>query len=409
MVVVPAGLSESANSDHVEVKITRIATFDGTEITPPASGVTVVVGANNSGKSTLLREINQLLTAGPQTGPARRLVRNVTTGMSGSTDDLLAWLTQRGTYTERGNVRGFASPGAGVVPLDLVQALWERSSQPGVAPSLGQVAAFFLHYVMATNRVNGIAPQGRRSDFAQPAENPMHTLEDNPATLAQVRAYSERIFRQTLTLDPLSGNVQLRVGKPSVDAPPVDAVTPEYRAAVVALEPLQEQGDGMTAVLGLLVPILCGSYRMILIDEPEAFLHPPQARILGQVLGELSQEYSLQIIVATHDRNILVGLLQASAPVTVIRLERNSQPTRVHELDYGQVQELWSNPVLRYSNVLDGIFHRAVVLCEAERDCTFYAASLDGASEMTGLSFPPGDVLFVPTEERTASPEWSEH
>jgi ABC-type transporter Mla maintaining outer membrane lipid asymmetry ATPase subunit MlaF len=404
--IIPPDLDEGGDSGQVDVKIASIETFDGSKISPPIAGVTAIVGANNSGKSTFLREINQLLTVNQRSQlPTMRLIKEMAIDKHGSYEDLVAWLLEHSTYTQRGNQKGFASPAGGtVVPTDHVRVGWLRSNQVDVTPSLSMVAPFFLHYVTATNRASGIAPYQRRGDIAQHAENPMHILEDDPDMMARVRGLSERIFRQTLTLDPLSGNVQLRVGNPSVTAPRVDAITPEYRAAMVDLAPLQEQGDGMTGVLGLLVPIVCGAFRVVLIDEPEAFLHPPQARIVGQVLGELSREHGLQIIIATHDRNILVGLLQSAAPVTVIRLDRNTSITRVHELDHERVRELWNNPVLRYSNVLDGIFHRAVVLCEAEQDCTFYSASLEGAGEMGRLSFPPGDVLFVPTGGKDGIP-----
>ncbi|MEV0989569.1 hypothetical protein [Streptomyces sp. NPDC049949] len=34
-------------------------------------------------------------------------------------------------------------------------------------------------------------------------------------------------------------------------------------------------------------------------------------------------------------------------------------------------------PSLRYSNIISGLFHDGVVLCESEGDCQFYAASFD--------------------------------
>ena len=225
----------------------------------------------------------------------------------------------------------------------------------------------------------------------------MHVLEDNEDLLEKVQGISRKIFRETLTLDRISNNTQLRVGEPSIPAPPIDKVTKEYRAALIALDRLQDQGDGMTAVLGLLVPVICSRQNIALIDQPEAFLHPPQARVVGELLGQLSVEREMQILLATHDRNVLIGLLQSKVPVTVVRLDRGTSPTSVHILDYEQVRNLWDDPVLRYSNLLDGLFHHAVVLCEAERDCTFYSASLDAASEHSELSFSPGDILFVPS------------
>jgi len=40
----------------------------------------------------------------------------------------------------------------------------------------------------------------------------------------------------------------------------------------------------------------------------------------------------------------------------VVRLTRTGDATRAAHLDAEQVAELWTDPVLRYSNVLDGLF-----------------------------------------------------
>jgi hypothetical protein len=195
--------------------------------------------------------------------------------------------------------------------------------------------------------------------------------------------------------------LQLRVGLPSVEAPKVDRITREYAKAIAELEPLENQGDGIKSLMGLLMPLVTTPSRIMLIDEPEAFLHPPQAKIVGTILGEISAERDIQLFLATHDRNLLVGLLEAEVPVTVIRLDRGAETTAVHQLNPQLVRELWDEPVLRYSNVLDGLFHRGVVLAEADGDCRFYAASLDGART---LPFAPGDIQFVPVGGKDGFP-----
>jgi hypothetical protein len=160
--------------------------------------------------------------------------------------------------------------------------------------------------------------------------------------------------------------------------------------------PLEQQGDGMKSLLGLLLPLITATYPIILVDEPEAFLHPPQAFQLGRALGQLARESRVQLVLATHDRNLLAGLLAAQAPLSVVRLTRHGDTTEAAQLPADQLAELWTDPVLRYSNVLDGLFHQLVVLGEAERDCRFYGAALDAADEATTLPIPAADVLFVP-------------
>jgi hypothetical protein len=132
--------------------------------------------------------------------------------------------------------------------------------------------------------------------------------------------------------------------------------------------------------VGLLLHILGGSQQVTLVDEPEAFLHPPQARRLGQVLAERTAD-SQQVFLATHSSDVVQGALDSRAGVTIIRITRTDGTNNASVLDSKAVQDLWSDPLLRYSNVLDGLFHDAVVLCESDSDCRFYAAVLDALFE----------------------------
>jgi hypothetical protein len=177
----------------------------------------------------------------------------------------------------------------------------------------------------------------------------------------------------------------------------LDESQAEYRESLATLRPLHDQGDGMTSFLGMLIPLVTSSRRVIVIDEPEAFLHPPQAVALGRALSNLANEKNLQIILATHDRNILTGLLDATGvPISIVRLHRVGDVTVPFQLDPVLVRELWTDPTLRYTNVLDGLFHKLAVIAEADRDCRFYEAAFDATHEVEKLPIPPSDVLFVP-------------
>jgi len=48
----------------------------------------------------------------------------------------------------------------------------------------------------------------------------------------------------------------------------------------MALPQVQEQGDDVKSFVGMLLAITATEYPLLLIDEPETFLHPPQAYLL---------------------------------------------------------------------------------------------------------------------------------
>lgn len=261
---------------------------------------------------------------------------------------------------------------------------------------LGPLASSVMFYGNAQGRFNIGGAAEMRESVVDPPTHPVHYLQDSKPLLDEVSAISRKIFGLPLTLDGLGRTLRLRVGEVGMDAPRIDDIPAEYRERMAELRPLDEQGDGMRSLMGQLLPIVTAAYKVIIIDEPEAFLHPPQAHALGAELGRLAVETGLQIIIATHDRSFLTGLLSSGVDVSVVRLTRGDGPTKASTLDSGQLKELWTDPVLKYTNVLDGLFHRLVVVAEAEGDCAYLAAAIDCADRGED-NLPRNEILFVPT------------
>ncbi len=127
----------------------------------------------------------------------------------------------------------------------------------------------------------------------------------------------------------------------------------------------------MRSFASILGRTLAESKPILLIDEPEAFLHPPQARLIADIIAAESTER--QTFIATHSREILQGLLgNHAARVSVVRLTRTASGGSAVHLPSADIAALWKDPILRFSNVLDGLFHEAVVVTEADADCRFY-------------------------------------
>jgi hypothetical protein len=101
-----------------------------------------------------------------------------------------------------------------------------------------------------------------------------------------------------------------------------------------------------------------------------------------------------QTIITTHSGDFLKGVLDAGDTKTrVLRLIRDGDLNRITELKSDEIQELWKDPLLRYSNVLDGLFHEAVILCESDSDCVLYGAVLDEICKTEPKRRP--DILFL--------------
>ena len=135
------------------------------------------------------------------------------------------------------------------------------------------------------------------------------------------------------------------------------------------------QGDGMVGFTGVLLSLLIENYSVYLIDEPESFLHPPQARILGTEIPELLD--NRQAFISTHSEHLLKGLLEAAPErIKVVRISREGNKNSFSIINTDDISKIWKDTLLRQSNVLQGLFYDAVVICESDSDCQFYSAIL---------------------------------
>ena len=156
----------------------------------------------------------------------------------------------------------------------------------------------------------------------------------------------------------------------------VSADTREARCLLESLENLNDQGDGIRSAVAILASLITTTHSLYLIDEPETFLHPPQARILGRNIVDLSQDK--QCFISTHNIDLLRGMLEKDyARIKIIKINRTDNVNEFHVLDNDSIKVVSNDKNLKYSNILNGLFYNTVVLCESESDCKFYSALLE--------------------------------
>ena len=144
-----------------------------------------------------------------------------------------------------------------------------------------------------------------------------------------------------------------------------------------------------SVILHLLAPV---TPSILLLDEPEAFLHPPQARLLGEIIAT-EKPTGAQLFVSTHSTDVLQGIMGvATEHLRVLRIRREENVNLTRELDNELVREISRDPLMKYSAVMSGLFHKRVIICEGDSDCMFYSSLLDIPTVHD--SHHP-DVLFV--------------
>jgi hypothetical protein len=357
-----------------------------------ADGLTVIVGPNNVGKSLLLRELGiQLALQGPNEHyPPNKVLRRVTIDASAGREGFLAWI--RRTYP----VQKADSPGAEeqirtnsgtILSLGQIEHAWQSLQQfPG---KLGSLASFLVLQLDAQGRLNQQFDGQSFNTFRQQATGMAQLLYQDRDFEREMSDLLRRAFGEPLTVNRYAGTqISLHVGEVTAaeSAPPV---SDEYLRQLGELPYVGEQGDGFRAFAGILFALKTSRYPIVLIDEPEAFLHPPQAYLLGQFLAEEHAAGS-QVVVATHSADVIKGItsVRADHDVAITRLTRTGPTNHIAGITPAKVRKLYDDPLVKYYPIVDGLFARGVIVCEAESDCTFYRAVLEATpAGASGLHF----------------------
>jgi energy-coupling factor transporter ATP-binding protein EcfA2 len=360
---------------------------DGTDIKLSTNDIVVFVGPNNAGKSAALRDLDEIVTHEHHSQIPKVVIKSAEVHRTGTLGDVIKFLEKNFSVLGVPPHRQFSGLGGHINETHLDQ-FWNHHR-------LQALSRFFCFLVRADTRITDSNPTQSVPFLDQPATHPIGLLYLSEILETKLSGYFQRAFGKELIVFRLGGaTIPLLVGK----RPPLeqgeDRLSDSYiRRLRDQNVPLNSQGDGMrsfaTVILRALAP---ATMSVLLIDEPEASLHPPQARLLGELIAR-ERPVGRQLFIATHSLDVLQGLLNVAPDnLRIIRLQRSGSVNAVKELDKGLTKKISADPIMRFSSVLSGVFHKRVIVCEADSDCMFYSAILDVPS-VHGLESP--DVLFV--------------
>ncbi|WP_313704513.1 AAA family ATPase [Massilia sp.] len=365
------------------ISFEEITFSDGQALRFEDDEIIVFVGPNNAGKSAALRDLqNWIATPRKQT-----VVIDAKTRKTGTQNDLKCYLERYAQKT--GDPINFSYGGIG---FSIHHSNISWFDQPH---DRHPVAPFFTTRVATESRINGSDPAGAIALYQTPPSHPIHLLMMDNTLASSISDLFRRAFGKDLIVFRAGGSqFPLYVGKkPNLETGEDELAKPYVDKLLRDAVPLHSQGDGMRSFVTVLLNILVADNHSIqFLDEPEAFLHPPQARLLGEYIAKNRRARS-QLFISTHSTDILDGLLAGSSDkVRIVRIQRAGDVNRVKELSKERTAAISNDTLTQYSGVFKGIFYRHVVITEADSDCLFYSSILNLPS-ISGEVRP--DVLFI--------------
>ena len=362
--------------------ISKITFNDSSSFDINENDIVVFVGPNNAGKSQALKDIYSLSDF-----PVNGLVISGLDIAGYSKPEMESFLKAISTRSQN----SFSYEGFGYSINDT------NIGAARISKALGCFRNIFVSFLGTEDRLSICKPPNSINRNS-PAKHPIHIIARDPECRKRISSYFRKAFgRDIVPYITCGATVPLCI---------TDGLTTDYddscgdefthiekiSSQLEKCPQVHEQGDGIRSFTGILLNLIVDYRKVFLIDEPESFLHPPKAKIIGHTIGEMLSD-DQQAFIATHSQEIITGLLEVCPErIKIIRITRKDNINHFSVLKHDDFANLWTDPLLRHSNIMAGIFHKNVVLCESDSDCRLYSAVYSYMREQEGRY---SETLFI--------------
>jgi hypothetical protein len=371
------------NNEKVGGYISKIHLNDGTDVDIQQNDIIIFVGPNNAGKSQSLKDIYMLASEKQPT----TVVTDITTQKYPShIKDLLDNIAQKEVH---GSTTSYNVLGHTFYYNNSTDDLFQSDSYFGMYLNLFVVnldTAARLTICDAASSITRSSPKHHPIHYAAFEQKYRMVLSDNfkKAFGIEITPNTQNGATVPLCIGPL-----VKLDKEYNDE---QSRQEDYAKILETYKQVQNQGDGIKSFTGILLYLMLDYFCTFLIDEPESFLHPPQARIMGQIIGHTLSDQQ-QCFISTHSEEIIKGLLEVSPErIKIIRITRKEDTNYFSILNNDKFKDVWGDPLLKYSNIMSSLFHKSVVLCESDSDCKMYSVIESHLKQSTGKY---SETLFI--------------
>lgn len=339
--------------------------------------ITIFVGPNNSGKSLILREIENYLHDFNTKGILLEEIKL----KSPTIDELNVFFEKRTTNepTRHPHVVNLAKINSNgqisKVNIDTYHmSLFIKESRDDLAELFHKnYYNFLLLRLDGSTRFNLTLPQ-ESNDLSEYPSSMLGSLFIDDTSRGIIRDIIADALGLYFVIDPTNMK-QFRIklaNRPPVDSAEEQALDARAREFHQNAIDIRDLSDGVKAFTGIISSVYSGDFKVLLIDEPEAFLHPPLARKLGLRLAQIGPERGSTLFAATHSSDFILGCIQSGKEINIVRLTYQNNTSTAKVLPSSELKNLMRDPLLRSSGVLDSLFHETVIVTESDADRAFY-------------------------------------
>ena len=352
--------------------------FGSSQTKPPLEAnltpITVFVGPNNSGKSKVLTEIEAFCKNGqintnnviaselefnPLTDPEAEINSHTLSPRRNEA------LQPEHIFFGKENIRH---------QLNKNQLLSFLSNVTGYTH---QYCTYYVSFntirIDGGSRINLINAQSAGDLQSHPINSLQVLFRDNTKR-NELRRIIYDAFKKYFVIDPTNlGTLRIRLSDiaPSNEGQERGITQDSVDFHNNAIE-ITDASDGVKAFTGIMTTIIAGDPKIILIDEPEAFLHPSLASNLGKEVSKSVNGSFKNLFVSTHSANFLMGCIQSGTPLNIIRLTYSNNSPTARLLSSDKILKIMRHPLLRSIGVLNGLFYEYVIVTESDADRAFY-------------------------------------
>lgn len=363
--------------------------------------INVLVGNNNAGKSTCLRDLFRLVTnREPSSGerdlltaqPAQ-LLADIQLIAGLDSNSLLRGLTvDQGPRDDVYQIQGLGALQNAPHQATLRKDSWRILNRPALLgealrqSELSNLMPLRLVYSQAEERHRLVQAVSACSPTVAP-NSLLQVLQSAPADIhdAFSSAMASAFEGWQVQLDA-SERIQLCL-RVAERFPPLPTDPREQVRYFRGFRSMEEQGSGFAHYAAVVLTVLLNPGRLLLLEQPEAQLHSTQARRLGNWIGLNAERAGGQVIAATHSPHFLAGAIEAHSDTRVIRWHRFDNHSRPQVIPATTSVAIASAPQLAGQRALEMLFHDGVILTRTDADRLVYEAAGANLGSQVQASF----------------------